>query len=141
MDKQEEQEYKRMGVDIIRPYSLSGRWVFEKDTRTYDFAPAQVVDAMLDPVIVGADKLISVGCRLKGIEEPEKGFFVLFSTNYFPNADVKLIFVESKFDGWVYSVEALNLKGVPANQYAWVCSYLKLQYSNPPENIFLRIEK
>ena len=140
-EKTEKTDLEKIGVEVIRPFKKSNRWVFEKDGHTYDMAPAEALEVNLSPLVIGADKIISIGCKMKGIESPEEGFNLLFSQNYFPNADVKLVYVEEKFGGWIYSVEELNLKGLLPGQSAWVCSYMGLYFSGPPKNIYLKAEK
>jgi hypothetical protein len=134
--------YQKMGINSVKPFKKNGRWVFKADNgMVYDMAPAQATEAILDPLVIGADRLIAVGCKLKGIKNPESGFLLLFSKDYFPNADVKFNLSEPKFTGWVYTVEELNLKGIPVGQAAWVCPYITQFYSQPPQSVYLRIEE
>lgn len=137
----EKSDFEKIGVNTIRPFkSDKGRWVFRKDGRTWDMAPAGVTEAALSPIVVGADRLISVACQLKGIKNPEKGFLLLFSEQYFPGADAKFVFSENKFDGWVYNVESVNLEGIMAGQQAWICPYMKFYFETPPRELYLKVE-
>jgi hypothetical protein len=134
-------EFDKIGVNTIRPFKKNGRWVFNKDNKTWDLAPAQLTDASLSPIVLGADKLISNGCKAKNIQNPENGFLILFSEQWFPGCDVKLIFKENKFDGWLYDVESQNLQELMPGQGAWLCPYIKMYYENPPQNLYLKIEE
>jgi len=134
-------EYEKIGASVVYPFKKNNRWVFKKDGQVYDMAPAQATEAALSPLVIGADRIISIGCKLKNIENPEDGFALIFSQEYFPNADVKFNLVEDKFNGWIYEVEELNLKGLLPGQSAWVCPYMILYYKEPPKTIYLKIEK
>lgn len=137
---EEKSDFAKIGVNTIRPFKHNGRWVFERDGRKYDMAPAAIMDVALSPLVVGADKLIALGCKMKGIENPDSGFLLLFSEEYFPNADVKFTLGEPKANGWIYSIEELNLKGLMPGQSAWVCPYMVMYYPAPPKTLYLKIE-
>jgi hypothetical protein len=133
-------EFEKIGVTTIRPFKENGRWLFQHKGQKLDLAPAGIMDAMLSPLVIGVDRLIALGCQMKNIENPEAGFLLLFSEQYFPNADVKFNLKEQKFDGWIYNVEELNLKGLLPGQAAWVCPYLVMYYPEPPKTLYLKIE-
>lgn len=141
MDKfSNQEEFTKIGVNVIKCLQSKARWVFEKDGMYYDMAPANYTEYALSPMIIGADRLIQVGCQIKSLAKPEEGFNLLFSENYFPNADVLFHFKEIKFDGWVYEVEELNLKGLMKGQCAWICPYMSFYYKEPPKNLYIRME-
>jgi hypothetical protein len=133
-------DLEKIGVKTIKLFERKGRWVFDYEGQTYDMAPAEFTNMVLSPTIVGADRIISIGCNLKGIKNPENGFNLLFSDSYFPNADVKFNLIEPKFEGLVYSVEPLNLSAVSKNQSVWICSYLTLYFPKVPKELYLKIE-
>ena len=137
----EKTDFEKIGVHCIAPFKSNGRWVFKHKENLYDMAPAGVMDVVLSPLIIGADKLIALGCQKKEITNPENGFNLLFSEKYFPNADVKFNFLEIKYGGWIYSIEELNLKGLMPGQSAWLCPYMSFYYPKPPEILYLKIEK
>lgn len=133
-------DFEKIGVNTIRPFKENGRWLFTHNGQKLDLAPAGVMDTVLSPLVIGVDRLIAVGCGMKGIENPEAGFTLMFSQEYFPNADVKFNLREQKFNGWIYDVEELNLKGLMPGQGAWVCPYLVMYYPEPPKTLYLKIE-
>lgn len=137
----EKTDLEKIGVRFIRPFKKNNRWVFDLNGQIYDMAPAEATSMVLSPLIIGVDRIISVGCKLKNIENYENGFNLLFSEGYFPNADVKFNFIEQKFDGLVYSVEALNLVNIQKDQCVWICSYMNLYFSSFPKTLYLKIEK
>ena len=133
-------EFDKIGVNTIKCLMADGRWKFEKDNRLYDMAPAEITDYALSPLVIGADRLIGQGCKLLNINNAENGFNLLFSENYFPNADVLFMFEEVKFDGWIYKVEELNLKGLMPGQCAWICPYMAFFYKEPPKQLYIKME-
>jgi hypothetical protein len=134
-------EFEKIGVNVIRPFKKNDRWVFTHNNTNYDLAPAGITDVCLSPLVIGVDRLIALGCNLKKINNPEEGFDLLFSEQYFPNADVKFNFKEEKFDGWIYDVEELNLKGLLPGQAAWICPYMRFYYQEIPRTLYLKVEK
>jgi hypothetical protein len=44
---------------------------------SYDLAPAGITDVVLSPLVIGADRLITLGCKIKKIDNPEQGFDLL----------------------------------------------------------------
>ena len=69
-----------------------------------------------------------------------KGCLLIVSEGYLPKSDVKLTYIEPQFDGWLYSIEEMNLKGLLPGQKAWICPYLKYFFTNPPTSLFVKIE-
>lgn len=132
-------EFEKIGVLVIRPFQKNGRWLFVKDNKEYDMAPAEIMNVILSPVIVGVDRLINAGCALKGISNPQNGFLLLVSTEYFPGCDVKLTYKETKFDGWIYDISSENLD-IPIGQSSWICPYMTIYYSKPPKILYIKME-
>ncbi len=136
----EKTEFQKLGANSLKVYQKNGRWVFDHKGTAYDMAPAGMTDYALDPTVVGADRLIVAGCRLKGIPSPESGFTLIFSEGYFPNSDVVFSYLEPKFNGWVYRVEEMNLKGLMLGQRAWICPYMGFYFGQPPSTLYLKME-
>lgn len=133
-------EFEKIGVKTIKPFVHNGKWVFEYNGINYDFAPTAIMDFTMKPTIVGADKLLAAGCKTKNIKNPENGFMLLFSEEYFPNADVKFTHENNLYNGQVYKVEGLNLK-VNEGQLAWICPYLTIYFKETPKTLYLKIEE
>lgn len=132
-------DLEKMRISSFKVFKSGGRWVFEHNNDIYDFAPAMSTDAALSPVVVGADRLINLGCKGKGIEEFESGFMLLVSSDYFPACDVRLTYREPLYDGWLYDVHKENLEGVMQGQQTWICPYIKFFYAEPPQTLYLRM--
>lgn len=134
------QIFKKNGLYELRPFEQNGKWVFEFQGKTFDLAPAEIMKVVLSPLIVGVDRLIVLGCEAKKIKDPQNGFVLVFSEEYFPNADVKLNFKEYVFNGWIYEIEELNLHGIMPGQKAWICPYMSFFFTSTPQTLFLKIE-
>lgn len=132
-------EFEKIGVNVLQVSLKDGKWVFEHKNSFYDLAPAQIMDVVLSPLIIGVDKLVMAGCQVKKIK-PENGFKLLFSETYFPNSDVKLNYREVKAQGWIYDIESLNLQ-VMRGQAAWICPYMQMYYTEPPKTFYIKIEQ
>lgn len=133
-------DFSKIGVHVIRPFKLNGRWVFNHNGTNFDMAPAGIMDIVLSPLVIGVDRMIALGCQMKNINNAENGFNLLFSQEYLPCADVKINFREIKAGGWIYDVEELNLNGLMPGQAAWICPYMSFYFSEPPKTLYLKIE-
>lgn len=132
--------FNKNGIYELHPFKQNEKWVFEYQNKTYDLAPAEIMNVVLTPLIVGVDRLLILGCESKKIKDPENGFVLVFSEEYFPNADVKLHFKELFCNGWVYEIEELNMKGIMPGQKAWICPYMAFFFNATPKTLFLKIE-
>jgi hypothetical protein len=135
------EEFEKIGATAIECRQQKNRWVFRRGDTYYDLAPAFTTELTLSPVILGIDRLIMIGSKLLNIKNPEDGCWLIFSENYFPKADVQFNFFEQKFDGWVYSVEEMNLKGLMTGQKAWICPYMKYFFKDAPQTIYIKIKE
>ena len=136
----EKNEFEKIGVNVIEPFKSKDRWIFKKNGQIYDLAPAGATQFVLSPLVVGVDKLVGIGCKLKEIKNPEEGFLLLFSKDYFANADVKFVLKEPSLNGWIYDVEPLNFVDILPGQKAWICPYLTMYFEKPPQELYLKIE-
>ncbi len=137
----EPSDYDKIRVHTIEPYIKEGRWVFNYGGAAYPFAPAVATNAILSPIVAGADKLLQIGAELKGLAcKDDDNVILMFSEDYFPGADAKFTLLEGQFDGHVYDVEPLNLPGVNPGQKAWICPYINLYFSTPPQTLYLKLE-
>lgn len=129
-------EYAKIGVNSIFPFTRSGKWFFKHEGQLFSLAPAEIMNMVLSPLTVGVDKIMNLVCEKKGIS----GCVLLFSEQYFPNADMKFVLAEQKSDGWIYNIEELNLKGLLQGYSAWVCPYLLKFHKEPPKCLYLRLD-
>ena len=134
-------DFEKIGVHVIKPFKKGTDWIFTYDGQEYLMAPAQIVTAALSPVIVGVDNFIKIGCEAKNIKNPEDGFNLLFSTEYFPTCDVKLVFKENFYDGYIYTVEPINYMNVMPGQSVFMCSFINIYYKSQPKELYLKAEQ
>jgi len=138
--KQEQKnDYEKMGIKSFKVMKSKGKWVFERNGDIYDFAPAQLTSASLNPIVIGTDAIINIACKTKGIVDYEGGFVLLVNDNYFPMCDVRIEYIEPFYDGWVYDVLSENLQGLMPSQKTWICPYIKFYYSEPPLKLYLKM--
>ncbi|MBN2473249.1 MAG: hypothetical protein JXB62_01475 [Pirellulales bacterium] len=110
-------------LNVIHPYKWEGLWVFD-DAR---------VGLDKEPFVEGADAIIEKALAVKGIEEPEKGFRLLFSAGPFPNYDLKLRWLRESEGGNWYRAEEFAMEG-------WLCPALLKYFDEPPTEIYARLE-
>jgi len=132
---------KESSIKSIRIFrDQKNTWAFHCTKGTFGLAPAPITRKTLSPIIWGADKIIKSVTSLKKIDRPEDGFNLLFSNELFLNCDARLVFEEKFHDGWIYKIEPEYLD-FNTKQKIFACSYLKLYFSEPPENVFVKLEK
>jgi hypothetical protein len=132
-------EFEKIGVNTISPYMVGSEWVFTHNNREYPLAPSPIVSGTISPIIVGADSFIRIGCKSKNIKNPEQGFNLLFSQEYFPTCDVRLKFKDYFFDGYVYLIESQNFTGSTPHS-VFICSFVNILYKAPPTYLYLKAE-
>jgi len=132
-------EFEKIGVNTIRPFMVSSEWFFNYKNKDYPLAPSPIVSGTISPIIIGADSFIRMGCEAKNIKNPEQGFNLLFSEEYFPTCDVKLEFKDYFFDGYVYLIESQNFTGSTPHS-VFLCSFINMFYKSPPKYLYLKAE-
>lgn len=136
-DKEEKKEEFIKKIFINK--NAKGIWYFENESGRHNLAPAALAQLSMSPLIAGADRAILFGCKQKNIN-PENGIYLYFSENEFIDPDIRLEFNQKLFEGWVYNVFPEKIKTDP-NQKIWACNYLQMYYKNPPQKIYLKLEK
>jgi len=134
-------EFEKIGATAIECLKQNGRWVFRHNGSLLDLAPAGATEFALSPIVWGIDRLLGNGVQLLNLQNAEKGCHLVVSQGFLPKSDVKLTFIEPQFDGWLYSVEEMNLKGLLPGQKAWICPYMKYFFNDPPATLFIKIEE
>lgn len=106
-------------IHLISPYKNRGMWVFDD--------PA--VGLKREPFVAGADTVIDFATQ--SIPDAERGFNLLFSSNRFPSAQIRLDLSEPGDDkiGNTYFCKEFNLT-------AWLCPALYRYFSEAPANIY-----
>ena len=111
-------------IQVIHPYKWEGLWVFD-DPQT---------ELSREPFIEGADAIIDQVVAGKGINNPEDGFCLIFSSGEFPRYDLKLEWVREGEGGNWYQAKEFNMEG-------WLCPALLKYFDQAPKTIYARFEK
>ena len=106
---------------MIRPYKVSGLWVFDDER----------VGLVQEPFVSGAD--IIIDHMVRDIPDADSGFTLLFSTNPFPGYQARLDWTHGEFGGNWYKHEDSGLEG-------WLCPALFKYFDNAPKQLFARFE-
>jgi hypothetical protein len=109
-------------IKVIRPYKWEGVWVFDD--------PSVGLDK--EALVAGMPELIEIATARAGIENPEKGFVVLFSQDPFPTAQVCLGWVREEWGGNVYRWPEVGKEG-------WLCPALFRYFDQAPERLYIEV--
>jgi len=109
-----------------------GRLFLDHHGWTYDLSPPEFVRMILPPNVAGVDAFLVEGSKRKGIS----GDFTLeFSSDFNFECDASATYSTKFMDGWIYDISSGS-----ESRKAWVCSYMKLIFKEPPDIIYLSIE-
>ena len=108
-------------IFCIFPYNHKGQWVFDDSD----------VGLLREPFVSGAD--IIIDRMVESLENPEKGFTLLFSSNPFPGFQLELEWVEKELGGNWYNSEALGMGG-------WLCPALLKYFTEAPNRIYVQLK-
>ena len=110
-------------INVIYPYKNAGMWVFDDERVGLD----------REPFVAGADTMIDHVLAVKRLENPERGFRLVFSAGKFPKYDVKLDWVREGDGGNWYKSEEYQMEG-------WLCPALLKYFDEPPKHIYVLCE-
>lgn len=106
---------------VISPYKEDGVWVFDDGSR----------GLVKEPFVSGIPSIIEKATER--LNEPEKGFVVLFSAGPFPEYMYKLDKDIPEYDGTWYELKEFNMRG-------WLCPALLKYFEEPPEEIYIAVK-
>ena len=132
-------EYEKIGGIVIECFQKQGRWYFKKNNTLYDLAPASITEYNLSPIVWGIDRLLGNGLQIKDLSRDK--CLLVVSKQILPKSDVKLSFIEPLYDGWLYAVDEMNLKGLITGQKAWICPYIRFFFDDAPSILYVKIEE
>ncbi len=108
---------------VISPYKYEGMWVFDDEKAGLD----------KEPFVEGADDLIDKAIDMKGINNAEAGFRIIFSAGEFPRYDLIFEWVREGEGGNWYRSEEFDAEG-------WLCPALLKYFDTAPKQIYARFE-
>lgn len=112
---------KRNAIRVINPYFHAGTWVFDDQT----------CGLVKEPFVSGIPEIINL--FVGGIENPKKGFRLLFSDNQFPGSIIRLDRCEPEAGGYWYQLHGTTKKG-------WLCPAMFNYFEQAPDSIFAAVE-
>jgi hypothetical protein len=117
-------------IFVIRPYKWNGMWVFDDERVGLD----------KEPFVAGADTMIDTAVQLKGIDNAESGFLLVFSASPFPDADFEMQWVRAEIGGNVY-LGRFDIEGRVQEMEGWLCPALNLYYPDAPQKLYVQLRK
>jgi len=111
-------------INVIYPYKYEDMWVFDDEKVGLD----------KEPFVEGADTMIDHALAMKGLQNPEAGFRLIFSAGEFPRSDVRFDWIREGEGGNWYRSEEFHLEG-------WLCPALLRYFDEAPEQIYARFEE
>jgi len=114
-------------IMILNPYWLHGTWVFDE--------PALGLKA--EAFVGGADKQISYLVKKYNINNPEAGFKVHISANWFPDCQA---FIEHISPDEYGSGNYYRLTDGDVVIDGWYCGVLLMYFKTAPEKIYCKVE-
>ena len=108
---------------VIYPYKYEGMWVFDDDE----------TGLCKEPFVEGADTLIDLAIKARGIKNADQGFRIIFSAGEFPRYDFVFEWVREGQGGNWYKSKEFEIEG-------WLCPALLKYFDKAPEKIYARFE-
>ncbi|HYE20301.1 MAG TPA: DUF6717 family protein [Tepidisphaeraceae bacterium] len=109
-------------INTIKPYRWEGLWVFDDEA----------VGLRREAFVGGADDIIDVAVKEKGLPDPHGGFLMQFSADPFPGADLEFTWLRGDMGGNVYRWEGHGMDG-------WLCPALFRYFDAAPAKIYVRV--
>jgi hypothetical protein len=117
-------------INVIKPYKWNGMWVFDDER----------VDLDKEPFVAGADTMIDTAVAMKGIQNADHGFVLVFSEYPFPDAEMEISWLREESAGNVYKWE-FEKNGEPRVMEGWLCPALNLYYPDAPKKLYLQFRE
>jgi hypothetical protein len=117
-------------IFVIKPYKWNGMWVFDDERVGLD----------KEPFVAGADTMIDTAVQLKGVQNPEAGFLMVFSAGPFPDADFELEWLRAEAGGNVYRGR-FQIEGEMRDMEGWLCPALNLYYPVAPKKLWVQVRE
>ncbi|MBN1808034.1 MAG: hypothetical protein JW909_03135 [Planctomycetes bacterium] len=108
---------------VILPYRHAGTWVFDDER----------AGLRTEPFVAGAPELIDALLADAAVNDPDKGFRLLFSARPFPHHHEKMVWRRTESGGnWYYSGKH--------DAEGWLCPALFKYFRRPPGQIYVKVE-
>ena len=117
-------------IHVIKPYKWNGLWVFDDER----------VELDKEPFVAGADTMIDAAIEMKGIQDADKGFLLIFSEYPFPDADFEITWNREESGGNIYHWQ-FEKDGEQTVMEGWLCPALNLYYPAAPQKLYIRLRE
>jgi len=117
-------------IHVIKPYRWNGMWVFDDDRVGLD----------KEPFVAGADTMIDTAIEMKGIQNADDGFLLVFSEHPFPDADMEIVWAREESGGNTYRGH-FEQDGEETILEGWLCPALNLYYSDAPKSLHVQLRE
>jgi hypothetical protein len=117
-------------IFVIKPFKWNGMWVFDDERVGLD----------KEPFVAGADTMIDTAVQLKGLQNAEAGFLMVFSAGPFPAADFELEWLREEAGGNVYRGR-FQVEGEMRDMEGWLCPALNLYYPVAPKKLWVQVRE
>ena len=108
-------------VHVIWPYNIQGIWAFDDPEKGLVREPfVGAINTMIDALVTN-------------IPEAAVGFRLLFSADFIPEYDAKLVWTDQDVRGNWYYCEKFKTRG-------WLCPSLLKYFAKPPKEIYVKAE-
>ena len=108
-------------VHVIWPYNVQGIWAFDDEPRGLLREPfVGAINSMIDSLVTN-------------IPDAKIGFRLLFSEDFIPDYDVKLVWMRQEGKGNWYYCKKFEIEG-------WLCPALLKYFKEPPQEIYVKAE-
>ena len=117
-------------INVIKPYKWNGMWVFDDER----------VGLEKEPFVAGADTMIDKAIEIKGIQNANQGFLLIFSEYAFPDADFEITWDREEAAGNIYKLQ-IESEGAEMVLEGWLCPALNLYYPEAPKTLFVKLRE
>ncbi|MEE3220873.1 MAG: DUF6717 family protein [Planctomycetota bacterium] len=117
-------------IHVIKPYKFNGQWVFDDERVNLD----------KEPFVAGADTMIDAAIEMKGIQNADRGFLLIFSEHPFPSADFEISWDREESSGNVYHWQ-IEKDGEQTLIEGWLCPALNLYYPVTPQKLHVQLRE
>ena len=112
-------------IMVLFPYLHQGMWVFDDDA----------VGLVREPFVAGIPAILEALLLKEGIENPESGFRLIFSSSPFPGHQLCGRRLREEFGGNWYGVETAE-----GQAEGWLCPALFQYFETAPDDLYIRVE-
>ena len=93
-----------------------------------------------EPFVAGADTMIDTALEMKGIQNADDGFLLIFSEHPFPDAALEISWDREESGGNTY-LGRFEQDGEETVLEGWLCPALNLYYPEAPDKLHVQLRE